>query len=758
LTFSVDDSNTFTWTSSLYLYAEVVKNDTVLSSGYTVLPTTGQVSFSTPIISSDRVVLNLREDWDGTIDTIPSNTSASEYMLDKWAKSFIPVMFVVSDGDNISSDTTDVIKNIKYSWSGLGSKFIYLNPDRCGDRDNLRLLDQSYDSLYFDVNSNSAWDSSLDSLIHGGNNNLFSAKWTRNIEFTTAKYLKSITTEFVSSIGQSVDSSVLVEFRYSTDKNTFTDWTSFSTTYNLNKEVTNLDFKITLKEGWNYHNSSRVVPYVKKLYYTEVSPAINYLYSDPILNPNNILEYILGTDYTDFDKAKLTWGICQGDSTNWNDYEEIISYKNGILSNRQQSYKYTNPVIYDSLVAVKSLENDYNYIIYFNGNKFTWDVIDAVEVTVNNTILPSTSYRTDNVNGNIVFTNPISSGNTVNVKITKPKSRYESYGEGTVTSDYVTYFVVNGRWPNDSKVVVLVDNVIQRNNYKVERESGSIIFDKKQNSNSKITASIFGSDYYRIGLKVEDYNSSSSKVYNFGFTKNTIPNSDIIFKLNQTPIPSIKTNSFQINSEEKYVSIGSSNQVSLSSRMYLDYAFESEINAKEFYPRTKWYRSRTSGILTTTIELDSSPNYRNRIVQKKSDLFENNNYFIESDILYATIEPYDSIDYGIIYTTEDIILKDIPAPYVYDVQIKSLININNNTIQSLSQLDAYYVFNNSNFGTDQSMVEWYEWTNGKTSKIIEGNILNYSYVTSGKAFSFKVTPYNGQTYGIPIESSIIHIL
>jgi predicted RNA-binding protein with TRAM domain len=526
----------------------------------------------------------------------------------------------------------------------------------------------------------------------------------------------------------------------------------------LNKEVTNLDFRITLEEGWNYHNSSRVIPYVKKLYYTEVTPAINYLYSDPIANPNNILEYILGTDYDDFDKAKLTWGICQGNSTNWNDYEEILSFKNGILANRQKSFKFTNPVVFDSLVAVKSSENDYNYVVFNNGQKFTWNIIDTVQVTVNNTTLPSTSYRTDNVNGNIVFVNPVSSGNTVEVKITKPKERYQSYGEGTVTSDYVNYYLVNGRWPNDSNIVVLVDNVIQRNNFKTDRESGSIIFDKKQSLNSKVTVSIFGSDYYRIGLKVEDYDSTSSKIYNFGLTKNTVPNSDIIFKLNQTPIPSVKSNSFVVDSDQKFVSIGSSNQLSLASRMYLDYVYESGVNSKEYYPRTKWYRSRTSGLLTTTIELDSAPNYRNRIVQKKSDLLENNNYFIENDVIYATIEPFDSIDYGIVYTTDNIILKDIEAPFVYDVQIKSLSDVINNTISSLSELQAFYIFNNSNFGTDQSLVEWFEWTNGKTSKILEGSVLNSSYVTSGKAFSFKVTPYNGQIYGIPIESSIINII
>ena len=147
LTFSIDDSNTFVWTTALYPYAEVVKNDTVLSSGYTLLPSSGQVSFSTPIVSTDEIVLNLREDWDGTADTIPANSSASQYMLDKWAKSFIPVMFVVSDGDNTSSNTSEVINNIKYSWNGLGSKFVYFNPDKSGEKDNLRLVDQNLDSL-----------------------------------------------------------------------------------------------------------------------------------------------------------------------------------------------------------------------------------------------------------------------------------------------------------------------------------------------------------------------------------------------------------------------------------------------------------------------------------------------------------------------------------------------------------------------------------------------------------------------------------
>jgi len=126
LTFSNDDINTLTWSTLDFPYAEVVKNGTTLSSGYTLLPSLGQVSFGSSIVSSDTVILNLRKDWDGTATTIPSSAIASSYMLERWSKSFIPLMNLVTDTDNHTNLSFDrTLRNINDSWIGLGSKLIY---------------------------------------------------------------------------------------------------------------------------------------------------------------------------------------------------------------------------------------------------------------------------------------------------------------------------------------------------------------------------------------------------------------------------------------------------------------------------------------------------------------------------------------------------------------------------------------------------------------------------------------------------------
>ena len=59
---------------------------------------------------------------------------------------------------------------------------------------------------------------------------------------------------------------------------------------------------------------------------------------------DDISEYILSTNYTDNSVSKLTWGLCKGDSTNWDDFEEILSGKNGVFASRQKSYKFTQTI------------------------------------------------------------------------------------------------------------------------------------------------------------------------------------------------------------------------------------------------------------------------------------------------------------------------------------------------------------------------------------------------------------------------------
>ena len=143
------------------------------------------------------------------------------------------------------------------------------------------------------------------------------------------------------------------------------------------------------------------------------------------------------------------------------------------------------------------------------------------------------------------------------------------------------------------------------------------------------------------------------------------------------------------------------------------------------------------------------------MVQRKADLNAANDYFKINDIVYVTLEPNDNFDYGIMYTSQPIVIKSLSAPYVYDVQIKSLNTIIDNKISANSSLQAYYNFNGS---SDLSIIEWFEWTNGVSNKIAEGSLLNSAVVLRNMAISFIVKPYDGTTYGTPIESQVLYIV
>jgi hypothetical protein len=550
-----------------------------------------------------------------------------------------------------------------------------------------------------------------------------------------------------------VDSSCLVEYRYSKDRKTYSSWAAFASTTTINKELTNIDLRISMTEGWNNATNTKVTPYVQTLYYTEVTPSVDYLFSDVLTTVDDISEYILSTNYTDNSVSKLTWGLCKGDSTNWDDFEEILSGKNGVFASRQKSYKFTQTIAKNSLICLKSPNNSRTFFVYENSTKYTWKLTDVVTVFINDTLVDSSLYVTNNINGTITFTTDIVDVNNVRANIVTGNERYEALGEGTITTDYSSYYAVNGRWPQDSKVVVLVNDNIARGGFKLDRINGRIIFNVRRQITDIVTLFIAGNTSYRIGLKVEKYNSSASESYNFEFTNNTVPNKDVYSRYLNTNIPALGSNTLKIDSRAYKVSVGSTNEVSTSERLYIDYDYISD--SEEYRPRTKWYRVRTSGGGTTVSELDSTPNYRNKTLQNKSDINLSNNYFIENDQIYAVVEPFDNLDYGIPYTSEPVILKNQNAPYVYDVKIKAGLGLTNNKVDSNTELTAFYTFGGS---PDNSHIEWFEWTNGVSFKIAEGTSLNSSLVLKNKAISFSVTPFDGQFYGVKQDSQIVHIV
>lgn len=684
---------------------------------------------------------------------IPNSSVDTKQKIDILASSYIPLTFVVSDADNNTTVSLKSIEdNINYSWNNRGTKLVAFGVDDKTNTGSLRQLVKNTEGLYFDASS-SYWSGITTALLHGGSHTLFAGSWAKSVEFDTPKFIKSITTAYTVSTGQSVDSSCTVKYKYSTDKKNYSDWITLTSTSTLNKEVTNLSFQIDMTEGWNNSTSLPVSPYVSQLYYTEVSPAVNYLFTTALTSTDDIFEYILSTDYSDTDKAKLTWGICKGNSTNWNDYEELIRNNNGIIASRQRSYKYTNSAFYEKLTCIKSSNNNLTYFAFYENERFTWLLTDTVEVYLNSSLVDPNNYTIDNVNGTIIFKQEVLLGNNVQVSISREGTRYEAYGEGTVSTDYKHYYAVNGRWPEDSKAVVLVNNNIVRGGYKLDRYNGKIIFDTDRSSSDIITLFILQSSNYRLGLKVETYSSTASTTYNFEFTHSGKANSNVYSHYLNTNIPSLKAESLALNSDVSYTSIGSTIQIASASRMYIDYKYISD--NQQYKPRTRWYRTRTSGGGTTTVELDSTPNYRDRLVQRKADLSAANDYFKLNDLVYVTLEPNDNFDYGITYTSQPIIVKTLSAPYVYDVQIKSTNTITDNKISANSVLQAYYNFNGS---TDLSSIEWHEWTNGVSNLIAQGPLLNPAVVLKNMAISFIVKPYDGTTYGTPIESQILHIL
>lgn len=754
ISISSDGVNTFSWNTSEYPYIEIIKNSSILSSGFTTSPGTGQITFTTPIVTADELDIYLRKDWDGTYSSIPSNATVSEYMMERWGKSFIPVVNLVSDFDSDEIvNQTKLIEKINYSWNNTGTKLLSFNVDDNANTGFARRVNQETSGLYFDASSDTYWNNLNADLLHGGSNSLFTGSWSKSIEFEDTKFIKSVTTSYVVSTGQSVDSTCSVEYRYSKDRQNFSSWSSFASTTLINKELTNLDFRISMGEGWNNSTNTKVSPYVQTLYYTEVTPSVDYLFSDVLNTVDDISEYILSTNYSDNSLAKLTWGLCKGDSINWNDFEEILSGKNGVLASRQKSYKFTKTSTKSNLICLKSPNNNRTFFVYDSGSRFTWKISDTITVSINETLVDSSLYTTNNVNGTITFTTDIVDVNNVRANITTGNERYEALGEGTISTDYVNYYAVNGRWPQDSKVVVLVNNEILRGGYKLDRTNGRVIFNIRRTSEDIVTLFIAGNTSYRIGLKIEKYSSSASENYNFEFTNNTVPNVDVYSRYSNTTIPSLGSGSLRLDSRAYKVSAGSTNQVSANERFFIDYSYVSD--NEEYRPKTKWYRVRTSGGGTTVSELDSTPNYRNKTLQNKADLNLANNYFLENDQVYVIVEPFDNFDYGIPYTSEPIIIKNQNAPYVYDVKVKSSSTITDNKVQSNIELSAYYIFGGT---TDLSKIEWFEWTNGVSFKIAEGSTLNSSLVLKNKAISFRVLPFDGQFYGVQQDSQIVHVI
>ena len=693
-------------------------------------------------------------DWDETEAGISSSETARKLMLDRFSNSYVPLMIVVTDGENITYTNIDeIIKNTELFWNHQGFNVLVFGLSGSDFQTSLIHLTKN-GGYYFSLENDTDWDNTIDLLLHGGNKSLFTGSWSKEYYYDTPKYIKSVYSEFTQSSGQLYDSECTVEFRYSEDYLNFTNWLSLSSasSYSINKKLTNIEYRINLTEGWT--GSAIVTPYVSKLYHTEIEPSEKIFISDEISSNGYLNEYILTTNENEYDTAKFEWGIVRGNSTNWNNFERIVVGKNSILSQRQKTIQNTNEVNYLGLVAT-NIDNGYlKYQIYKDGEVFKWGTNATIDVYVSGTLLSQNFYRYDNNLGLITFDSPLSSQDTVTVNITLLSSDYISFGENTTTTDYKTYVAENGPWISDDNVVIYVNNEIQRGNYDLDGFSGSVIFNKYLSSSDKVNIFVKLSNSFRIAVKIYDYNTSVSKPIDFCLTYTTLNNLNKVSEYRNFALPSIVDNKITLRSTLNT----DNNGISIKYPVHVNYSYNSSDNSLEKSSNIYWFRTRSG--TTKQINISNSlPNYDNRILQRQYDLDGNGNVFLSGDEIFVKVEPKNTYKTGLLYTSEIYTISSVSKPYVVDVKIKSSTAVVSNlNIGAGNTLSAYYAYTDVDLSSDQSLVTWYDWSTGYRVEIVTGSTLDASYVTAGKVISFIVIPYNGVTYGDQIESELVVIV
>ena len=690
------------------------------------------------------------DSWDETAANISTSELAREILLDTFSKSYIPLMICITDGEDSSiTSFAELLEIVQSHWNGQGFKFIVFGLSQGDIQSELLPVCVASGGRYFQIENNTDWTNAINSLIHDGDYNLFTGSWAREFYYDTPVYVKSVNTTFTESAGFAINSECLVEFRYATDYDNFSNWILLTSgdEYFINKKITNIEYRITLTEGWNA--SAPVVPSVEELYHTIVQPAVSYLYTNSINTFDFINEYNLVSNESNYPELSLEWGVCRGNSYNWSDYESIISNRNSILAQRQKTIQNTTAITYSDLTVTAVDQNYLEYTILRNGITFAWNSNYSASVFTNGELINSNAYRIDNNLGYLIFDSSRNAEEIITITIVENSDTYTLSGENTTTSDYKTYFSENGPWIDDNNLVVLVNDQISRNNYTSDKKSGCITFDKYMASADKVSIFIKHPNYFKLGLKVSDYNSSSSRTYDISLSYTELKNGNKLAEFNTTNPPSIVDNKIILKSSL----LSSDNSISTSTPIYLDYTYNSDQNISEKYSNIYWYIKKT-----TSFNLITTPNYNDRVIQQSQDLNEYLSTFEVGDELYVQVQPRDGFKLGLNYNSEIYTITDYQKPYVSDVKVKiDLQQFVNNSVSIGNTLNSYYSFTDPNGGNDLSTVNWYDWSVGADS-IYTGSSLPSSYVTQGKIFSFTVIPYNGTVYGSPIDSQIINII
>ena len=754
----------------------------------------------------DSLPSGLRSDWglpDGgnySADTIANYSDVSEYLINIWAKSFIPLGTIIADGDNVSSESASVtIQAANSAWSDNGVPVLTFGLGSSHKEKYLREISSETGGLHFHITESGDWDNSLNTLLHSGSNNLFKASWGKTYDFLNPTWISGIGASYSPALENAYGASCSVKARWSFDRLNYTPWVNIPSgvDYNLKDQVLSLEYQVELSDGWNYVSSTVYKPFVEYIYHKSVTPSTQYLFTPVQITDGMIFETLLSASQFLPDTTVATWGICRGDSTDFADFTPVHTSRKSALPNRESGVLFSDEYI-DSRLSTQGDANYVNYYAIKENRIRTWLSTDQILVELKDaqnrySSLSSASYSTIPSKGLIIFNpalRPDASGNAPNVfvTITSPSTKYKSKGEPTSTIDYKTYYLQNGRWPKDATAIVLKNQQIVRGGYWLNPDEGTVTFTKELELSDIVSVFILHSEYYRVGVEIKNYDPSVDNlgnplpidIRNFGLFYTTLENPSLLSEYNETLAPYVLDVKMV---PQKFDTSGVLLNPTIYERLAVEYNFYSPNDADESGTQTKWwrYRSGFSGAGTTQIVngylfyLISS--YNNRITEKKSDVGIGTT-FAQGDKYFVEVTPSDGFNTGLKVRSNIITLNGDKVPYIISgIGNSEFVYANSNSIQidpdtslrsSLAgdSLVAVYDYRNPNNSPDnfpdQSLIEWYLDSAGSTGGVgttakFTGKVVDSGLTKSGEVYIFKATPYNGQRYGKPVWSTTIYI-
>ena len=693
---------------------------------------------------------NQQSGWGGTADTIQFYDDVSGYLVQRWTRSFMPLCFVFSDGDNnATGDPAQVALTATAMFDDFGVPIYTFGLGLSNKQDQLRTMTAQTGGRHFDIYvgaDESDWDQAINALLHGGAFSIFQSSWSQNYDFDTPVFINKFRTDYTASTGNTFDPSCVVLVRYTRNRIDYTPWITLTSGADLvlNDLVLGVQFQVYMDNGYNYSspNYTMVQPVITALYYVEVTPSHKFLVTNPYPVHGMIFEHLLSAAVDLPSTARANWAIGRGNSTDLADFEGVINNRRAALPNRQESILYTNEIVRTKLTTQGQSPNSSGYfniyLVFDTDNKVaTWLPSDVLTVYVDGVVANPSSYSGDGNRGLIYFNNAFPPTVVVLVTITTPQHLYNATGEPASTRDYRTYYAANGPWPPDATIVALVNNNIVRGGYWSSYVDGTVTFSQEKNKMDVVTIFIHHQNVFRVGVDLLSYTTSPVTPSNFGLFYSVLPESNILQQYTTTDAPYIVGGA----------SVTPANGT-IYDRLTVNYTYGSKAGNQESGTIIHWFKNGT--------EIDS---YLNRTVEKEADLGVSG-LFSPGDTMYVTVTPSDGFSFGPTYTSPTYTLRGNKIPFITSAVVGTLTN----PPVAGDPLQAVYTFidlDTSNNLDDFSTVLWYE--KDSTTPVLNpsgvpyGKIIPAGVTKAGEAYNFVVTPYDNEDYGVPVSSNTVVI-